>query len=72
MKIKETIIHWLGGMTVRESQEQFCNGYDYGKFLTLYRTLDKMHRLNGMGGDEWAAAAYTYVKKEYDKINPSS
>lgn len=39
-KIKETLIHWLGGVTEDESQEAFNEGYIEGKRIATSKPDD--------------------------------
>lgn len=60
-KIKTALIHWLGGVTVEESQESDCNSWKIGRIIAFCLVKDYMERINGAPADDWCKKVYSYV-----------
>ena len=66
-KIKEILIHLLGGVTKREKELSISAAYKKSKRDTLADCLYVMERLYGKSADDWCKEIYEYTNKMYDK-----
>ena len=66
-KIKEKLIHLLGGVTKREKELSMSAAYKKSKRDTLADCLSVMERLYGKSADDWCKEIYEYTKEVYDK-----
>ena len=66
-KIKEKLIHLLGGVTKREKELSRSAAYKKSKRDTLADCLYAMERLYGKSADDWCKEIYEYTNKMYDK-----
>lgn len=60
-KIKNYIIHLLGGITEDENEENQVNCHRQGEYIALYKTKIHMEVLNGTPADDWCKEMYSYV-----------
>lgn len=62
-KIKNALIHWLGGYTeveyFRHGQEAFDDGISYG----LTDAKEYADSLYGLSSDEWCNKMYEYLER---------
>lgn len=66
-KIKEILIHLLGGVTEIEKELSISAAYKKSKRDTLADCLSVMERSYGMSADDWCKEIYEYTNKIYDK-----
>ena len=66
-KIKEILIHLLGGVTMIEKELSRSAAYKKSKCDTLADCLYAMERRYGMSADDWCKEIYEYTNKMYDK-----
>ena len=66
-KIKEKLIHLLGGVTKREKELSISAAYRRSRRDTLADCLYAMERLYGKSADDWCKEIYEYTYKTYDK-----
>ena len=66
-KIKEKLIHLLGGVTMTEKELSMSAAYKKSKRDTLADCLYVMERLYGKSADDWCKEIYEYTKEMYDK-----
>lgn len=66
-KIKEILIHLLGGVTKRENELSRSATYRKSQCDTLADCLDVMERLYGKSADDWCKEIYEYTYETYDK-----
>ena len=66
-KIKEKLIHLLGGVTKTERELSISAAYKKSKRDTLADCLYVMERLYGKSADDWCKEIYEYTNKMYDK-----
>lgn len=66
-KIKEILIHLLGGVTKRENELSRSATYRKSQCDTLADCLDVMERSYGKSADDWCKEIYEYTKEMYDK-----
>ena len=66
-KIKEKLIHLLGGVTEIEKELSISAAYRKSKRDTLADCLSVMERRYGMSADDWCKEIYEYTKEMYDK-----
>ena len=66
-KIKEKLIHLLGGVTRSEQELSMSATYRKSQCDTLADCLDVMERLYGKSADDWCKEIYEYTNKMYDK-----
>lgn len=67
-KIKAMLIHWLGGVTREEHEEDGQNITDIVRYSTACRIRDYMNLMHGMDADQWCKCAYDYVKRMEDEF----
>lgn len=67
-KLKTTLIHFLGGMTVEESQESDLNSRLIGRTLTLIEIRQTMYDNYGKTADEWCKAIYRHVENAISEL----
>lgn len=65
-KIKEILIHLLGGVTQREINALINNTYKDTRTKTLQHILFIMEGLYGKSADEWCRIVYDYTKKMFE------
>ena len=56
-KIKNYLIHLLGGQT----NEEFVQAYKNGRIDAFTMVQDYLKSLNGLNADEWCNKAWTFV-----------
>ena len=65
-KFKETLIHLLGGVTMREKDVLINKVYEDAKTQTLYHILLIMEGLYGKPADEWCRVVYDNTKQMFE------
>lgn len=64
-KIKEILIHWLGGRTPEETADAMLTSRDkgvtVGKFLARRAMLIHAEGLYGLPAEEWCKKMYEYI-----------
>lgn len=65
-KIREILIHLLGGVTKRETDVLINKVYEDTKTQTLYHILLIMEGLYGKSADEWCRVVYDNTKKMFE------
>ena len=58
-RIRRKMIHWLGGVTQKESSEM-ANVWQYRRVRLIRSYLEL---LNGTDTDTWCKAAYAYIER---------
>ena len=64
-KIKEILIHLLGGVTEIEKELSMAKAYKKSKRDTLADCLYVMERLYGKSADDWCREIYEYTSEMY-------
>lgn len=67
-RIKEYLIHLLGGVTQEESVRSDCNSYNIGIYLAYIRTRMFADRMNGVSADEWCKRMYAHLCECIEQI----
>lgn len=63
-KIKEFIIHMLGGLTIDESVKSDSNCFDMGYFKAYYNIKAYADSLYGLPADEWCEKMYEHIEEK--------
>lgn len=66
-KIKNYIIHALGGITNEENKENQRNCYETGRNIAVARILEYAQSINGMSADSWCKLVYNKLESELEK-----
>ena len=64
-KIKEKLIHWLGGVTKEEHNKWLEYKYAHGKFHAIEFLLSEAKRLYGLTADQWSEQMYERITNTY-------
>ena len=64
MKIKNYIIHLLGGYTEEEVSRRQSENFERGKKMFAIEAKYYLDHLNGTPADEWCKLAYEYIKNK--------
>lgn len=67
-KIKTWLIHLLGGVTVKDSQENKEKGAYLGARVALGVIKEYCESLNGKSADEWCKLMYEYICKQLESV----
>lgn len=67
-KVREFIIHMLGGVTIEESVDSANHSHDIGRFGILHAIRKKASELYGIPAEEWCEEMYKYIDTEYRKV----
>lgn len=62
-KIKEKLIHLLGGKTPKDEQRLVYEIVCHTRYLTMYRVRTYLDLMNGAPADLWCKMVYDYVKR---------
>ena len=65
-KIKEILIHLLGGVTMREKDVLINKVYEDTRTQTLHQILLIMEGFYGKSADEWCRVVYDNTKKMFE------
>ena len=65
-KIKEKLIHLLGGVTKREAKGLMNKVYEDTRTQTLHQILLIMEGFYGKSADEWCRVVYDNTKKMFE------
>lgn len=65
-KIKEILIHLLGGLTAAEYAEGSQEAYELGMTIVNCETKKYADSLYGLPSEEWCAKMYEYLRR-YDE-----
>lgn len=68
-KIKEKLIHFLGGITVTENNHDSYISYRTGEKNTFHFILFVLRQRKDDSAEEWLAFVQKYLKEQYDKIH---
>ena len=68
-KIREKLIHFLGGVTVTESNHDSCISYRMGEKNTFHFILFVLRQRKEDSAEEWLAFVQKYIKEQHDKIH---
>lgn len=60
-KLKTTLIHWLGGVTVEESRESDTNSWLIARLVVLEQVKGYMDSINGTPADDWCKKVYSHI-----------
>lgn len=64
-KIKEKLIHLLGGVTKEEHNKRLEYRYAHGKFYAIEFLLSEAKRLYGLPADQWSNQMYECITNTY-------
>lgn len=64
-KIKEKLIHLLGGVTKEEHNKWLEYKYAHGKFNAIEFLLSEAKRLYGLTADQWSEQMYERITNTY-------
>lgn len=67
-RLKNYIIHLLGGVTDEEQRKSNGNCVEIGKYIAFTLMQRKMQSQHGMAADEWAKGAYEYVENKLQEL----
>lgn len=65
-KIKEILIHWLGGYTEEEICKSYRNGYYTGWDINTRGIKRFADSLYGLNAEDWCEKMYEFIEEEYD------
>ena len=72
MKLKQKLIHLLGGMTVEESQDSDTNSFVMGQWAALHEAKTFAESLNGITADDWCKAVYNHLCARISEVEQQS
>lgn len=65
-KIKEILIHWLGGYTAEEFEQESQESYEVGYLSNNSDVKKYADSLYGLPSEEWCKQMYEYLRR-YDE-----
>lgn len=65
LNFRTWLIHKLGGLTIKESQQSDNNSYNIGYFIACRNHLDFADSLYGRPSEEWSKQMYDRLKSDY-------
>ena len=68
MKLKQHLIHLLGGMTVEESQDSDTNSFMMGQWTALHEAKTFAESLNGLPADDWCKTVYNHFADRIEEV----
>lgn len=60
-KIKERLIHLLGGVTMEENKSSNIAYLRFGSLTRVRRIREYLDLMNGVPADDWCKMAYNYI-----------
>ena len=60
-KIKERLIHLLGGVTMEENKSSNIAYLRFGSLTRVRRIREYLDLMNGMPAEDWCKMAYNYI-----------
>lgn len=63
MKLKEKLIHLLGGLTIEESQESDKKSFHIGRYTAFSVIKQKADELYGLSAEEWSKKIYCFIEQ---------
>lgn len=67
-KIRDFIIHLVGGITMDELHGQQTNFHTLGEYMAYYKIKLFMEGMNGTQADEWCQKAYEHVSEQMGRL----
>lgn len=72
MKLKQFLIHLLGGLTIEESQDSDTNSFVIGQWLALHEAKTFAESLNGIPADDWCKTVYNHLCARIEEVEQQS
>lgn len=72
MKLKQFLIHLLGGVTPQESQDSDTNSFMIGQWSALHEAKTFAESLNGIPADDWCKAVYNHFCARIAEVEQQS
>ena len=66
--IRNKLIHWLGGYTEQEMQDNSYNSAQNGRYKTLIEVQAYMRSINGEEAETWCDLAWKYVTRKIEEM----
>lgn len=67
-KIRNKLIHWLGGYTEQEMRDSSYNAAQMGRDKTLIEVQAYMRSINGEEAETWCDLAWKYVTRKIEEM----
>lgn len=67
-KIRNKLIHWLGGYTEQEMRDSSYNAAQMGRDKTLIEVQAYMRSINGEDAETWCDLAWKYVTRKIEEM----
>ena len=67
-KIRNKLIHWLGGYTEQEKREGNYTAAQMGRYKTLIEIQAYMRSINGEEAETWCDLAWKYVTRKIEEM----
>lgn len=67
-KIRNKLIHWLGGYTEQEMRDNSYNAAQIGRYNALIDVHVYMRSINGEESETWCDLAWKYVTRKIEEM----
>lgn len=67
-KIRNKLIHWLGGYTEQEMRDNSYNSEQIGRYSALIEVQSYMRSINGEEAETWCDLAWKHITRKIEEM----